>query len=339
MMTLFLVFTTNQATPSDQTNQQHLIIHCNIFNTSGALLRRFPGNLCLFENDGSLLMANNHNNELSFLDPKMRLLWKKPMHTHHQLNKASDGDFLVLSSETKIYRHRKTRFDRLLKINRAGEIVATFNFYDHKNEILNNMNRNKFQLYHFEWDENNQDLGIAEVSHINSFYEIPSNKKSHLFPELTAGNFIFNPNNGGLIMILDHNLTHILKFLRPPADRIHDVQITKNGEVLLYNNQVKYGHQIFSELQIYSYPEMKLIWNYHRDSNEFNNPSVGGVQLLDNNEMLFSDIHDDGTKSILLNLKTKKEIKVIAPEGFEKRPSQQVKMENLESFLKLNKGP
>ncbi|MBC7539769.1 MAG: hypothetical protein H7281_13190 [Bacteriovorax sp.] len=323
----------------DPQSRKHLILSCSIYNMNGKRLRRYPGSICVFEENGNLLLSNNQKNELSFFDPNMRILWKIPMHIHHQINKTSDGDFLILSSESKIYRNKKIRFDRLIKINLKGEIVASFKFYDHKKAILKNINKRKLPLFKFGWDKDNQYLGEAETSHSNSFYEIPVNDKSQLFPELQAGNFIVNPNNNGWIMILDHSLTHILKFIKPPADRIHDVQITEKGEILLYNNQVHYTQQIYSELQIYSYPDQNIIWNYHRNSSDFNYPDVGGVQLLGNDELLFSDIHIDSFKAILLNYKTKKELKVIIPEGYERLGAQQVKMQNLNSFLKLNKGP
>lgn len=319
-------------------NLSNLIAQCNIYNGNGERLRRYPGLICVFEEDGYLLISSIRGNELSFLDPNMRVLWKIPMHTHHQINKTIDGNFLVLSSETKNYLNKKTRFDRLVKINRKGEIVASFSFYDHKDELLININKDKFEIFPFDYDKENQDLGVIEISHANSFYEIPPNLKSKLYPELHTGNIIVNANSYGRVMILDAGMTHILKSFKQPSNTIHDVQITSEGNFLLYNNTVKNVNPSYSEVQIYSYPGQLLLWNYHRGQKEFSYPYLGGVQLLGNDEMLFSDIREGSTKAVLLNMKTKKELKIIIPEGFEKKRAQQVKMMDLSSFLKINKG-
>ena len=329
------------ATPTQKTTKDNnLVLFCNIFTMEGKLLRRDPGGMCAYEDDGHLLMSNTQNNELAFYNQRMQSLWKLPLHIHHQINKDSVGNFLVLTSESKIYREIKTRFDRLVKINKEGQIIGHFSFYEHQGELLEFLNKKRFNFYNYNWDKENLNLGTSEISHANSFYEIQKNAKSDLYPELKAGNFFVNINILNLFIILDPTMTKIIKMIDRPSetDLMHDAQITKDGDILLYNNLISEIHPSHSELQLYSYPDLKMKWSYTRKTDNFNYPYCGSLQLLGNDQMLFTDIRDTFSKAILLDMKSNQELKIINPEGWEKQGTQQIKMQDLSGFLKNNKG-
>ena len=121
----------------------------------------------------------------------------------------------MLTSEQKIYREIKTRFDRLIKINKKGDIIGSFSLYDHQDELLNFLNKKSFTIYQYTWDKENLNLGSAEISHANSFYEIQKNTNSDLYPELKAGNFFVNINILNLFIIIDPTMTKIIKMINP----------------------------------------------------------------------------------------------------------------------------
>ncbi|MBC7711775.1 MAG: hypothetical protein H7177_00450 [Rhizobacter sp.] len=316
---------------------------CRIFNNSGDLVRWYPGNTCYFEPDGHLLMYVPTFKNLYYIDKDLKVIWTQPIQSHHQINKTKNGDYLILSSELKNYQGKKVRFDNLLRINAAGITVAHFSFYEHVRELNSYLDKNESQLAIYDWDKEASEYGDFEYSHANSFYEISENAKSEKYNELATGNLIVNSINYNRTLILDKDLKTILKVIRFPTQMSHDVQITKDGDFIFFNNFTDQTPPK-SRVEIWTYPELKLKWAYQRSSPDFFSPTRGGVQLLEKNLLIFSDFRIDrnnNVKSItssgvFLDMKSGKELKEV--QFKEKKFFQQVNFIELSQFLKNNQG-
>jgi len=102
------------------------------------------------------------------------------------------------------------------------------------------------------------------------------------------------------IFILDHALKHIL-WSRPyclspcaVAPILHDVHVMPNGRLLLYVNENE-NHKAFSSLKEYDPIVKKNVWTYSATPPEsFFSPVGGSAQVINHDEVLFSDLTQGG---------------------------------------------
>jgi hypothetical protein len=326
---------TNTATQTyslEQISHFHLADQCSIYNMQGKWVRRYPGTYCYFESDGHLLMTDTK--VLEFYNKDMVKLWDLKGHFHHQINKTHDGDYLLMSSTVEKYRTSKTRFDKFIKVDRNGKVISTFSFYDHLKELTKGLSASDLDiLAPFTWDQSNKSLADYEFSHANSFYEIPPNSSTE--SELAAGNFIINSVGFNRIIILDKELKNILRIIIPTSTLRHDVQVTADGDILIYSNAIE-EKNIKAAIRIRTYPDMLEKWVYRRNVASLNSAICGGAQILNKDLMLFTEINSKKSKAIILDSASKTEIAEV--ELQDTLGSQQIKVQDLTRFLQFNRG-
>lgn len=220
---------------------KHYILGCTIIDKEGRVLRQYRGGECIFLPNG--YVASIRRMDLRFFNAKMRLMWKKRIEPHHQINSSLDNKhLLVINTRSHFFPYSRppsqnVYFDRFSIYDRKGNEVKYFDMYESWQEVA--------ALTPVPFSPNQRiahgDQVRFEFSHSNSFYEIPENtaaSKNHAFDE---GNYIINERFRGLILVLDKELKKILwsvryEDLEPGWKGAHDVQMQRNGKIILFDN-------------------------------------------------------------------------------------------------------
>jgi hypothetical protein len=345
LLILFSIITScsssGRQTTETPKSENQIVIDCSIFSPNGELIRTFPGSQCRFLPDGRWISRDPLTRELILHDTDFKELWRIKAHFHHILTITNNNQILALGSSVHKFRKKLTRFDVLMRINKEGDILARYDFFKNQNEILKKSNLQESTLYPFDWDNGPLPNVHWEFSHANSIYEIPENPTASQIPAFKKGNIVINVMGLDTIFILDPLLNHIVWSFRFTPDSgkslalNHDVQVLPNGHLLIYVNQVLRAEKTFSTLIEYDPVKAKTIWSYEANPLEsFSSKICGGVQVLENNNVFFSDI-TNGSRAIEIN-RDGKRVRSISVES---KSIQDAKRENLNDFLNKSQRP
>ena len=299
-----------------------LINGCHILDSMGKSIKRFPGNFCQFLEDGSYLSANETN--LKFQTKNSELIWELPGNYHHQLNLSHDQKrILVLSYSQSKAKKKLLRQDMFRIISMDGKIIHEAHAVDYLKQI----------------NQKNFVFSEEEITHFNSFYEIPPMDSKLKLPNyIKAGNFILNAYKLGVFIVSPDLKTvlHHRSLSNSKFDQTHDVQILPNGKLIYFNNRAQdEGKSIlFSSIDEIDLTQEKLNILFNSEPKQmFFSRHCGGVQYLDNDHILFSHmlagtyIYSLKEKKILVNL-----YRTHLDQG-RFYPVQQIKALDLEKFL------
>ena len=319
---VFILLLASSYLPAASWEETHLVSACRIYQGSGLKLREFPGQICIFLNDGKFLSATS--DKLRLFGVRSEVIWELDGHFHHQLNLSPDGKrILTLSSAV----NDKIRTDKFMVISMEGKILAERN----ASELL--MGKVPFLRWPVT-DAVLRDKGILlENSHFNSIYEIPAqtNKKS----PFQAGQIVVNGLVQG-ILVLSPDLKSIIRHVIYQGSKehsLHDVQVTASGNFLVFNNEMT-GKNSHTSVDEFEPINQKIVYQFKADPPEvFYSKNAGGVQEFGANHLIVSS-HLSGT--YLINRKTNKVESVnrnTHMDTFKFMPVQQVKAQNLSGFL------
>lgn len=326
---------------------QHYIAHCTVFDRAGTVLRKLEGKRCVFFPDGRVAVGGR--TYLRFYSADMRILWEKPIETHHQMNLNLAGDrLLVMTSSVHKQKRSKIRYDKLLVLNLKGREKAAFDFFTHRKAIEQSLRSHKINQADLWWIapqlRYHQDVEW-EFSHANSFYEIPENEAAKTDPRFKKGNYLVSINALGILMILDPSLKKILwlapHVAAPDDPRAHDAQMLKTGRILVYSNVSALDS--YSSIEEFDPLNGKTQTLYRGDPPKSFAPARGGgVQILKNGNYLISD-NTLGGQAFEYDPKLKKKVWTFKnPETDQGNglpgDIQQMKALDLSGFLRLNKG-
>jgi hypothetical protein len=325
------------------------VIGCEIYDMDKILIRRFPGSMCLFLDDGSILSAQKEN--LIFYDRYRNEIWSKKINPHHQMNFTLDKKlFLVIGSEIKEIKNslgkvEKVRSDVLYIIDKHGEIKKTYSLYEHRNQFVQlNWNAAFNRKYNKEGAKVLHEGIDWEITHTNSFYEIPENTISTHYPEFKAGNFIINDISLMLVYIIDSDFKKVIwqsPILKDNWIMFHDVQVVPNTDLIIFYDN---GTPIRPESRLVEYDllKQKITWQFPKKfSKSFYSKKMGGLQILENGNVFYNDLTKIPTAhEISRDGKTVWTLipreKIAIQNQYD--PFQQVKRLDLSQFLKANRG-
>lgn len=360
----FLLITALLASCSTTRPEGHLVVTCRIYDKNGKIVRTILDGrgVCFLNDDGSVLYSN-WSSELIFYDKNFNQIWKKKAIAHHQINKTSNGDYLLLFSENHLVNGKLVRFDKIVRIDPRGNIVGEFNIFKNFEKIEQKITQTLIESESFssyslaalhrmynrknafriltEQDKVAYNNAEIEYFHVNSIYEIDKNKNKS--KELAPGNIIVNFTIKGVALIFNSELSEIVKVIIAPSFFTHDLHLTPEGDLFVYNNFANYQRvsnlkeKNFSAVQIYEYPSMNLKFSFgDKMIDRFHSRAYGGGQVLENGEVVFSDINDE-VASISLVGKDGSLIKKFRIGELETLGSfQQVKFRDMSNFLKNN---
>lgn len=312
-----------------------LVAGCRIHKIDGTLLKQFVGNMCLFMNDGHYVTADAER--IVMYAPDKTEVWRIPGHFHHQMNWSYDGkSILVLSSKFVPIDGKTVRVDVLRRIDLSGKITGEIS-----SDVIFEKLKIKRSRSSFNWEQGLKDKVDLEISHFNSFHEIPPQDRASKNPNIVAGNYIASSTGSGTVLI-DNALKVPLEKITYSTSidqLIHDVQLMKNGQILLLNNdherdKTKSGR--WSSVEFFDPVLRKTTYSFSSSPPEmFYTPSCGGVQQLGDGLILISHISnaffflDSKSKKILRSDVLKDEHSVANMISI-----QEIKAHDLTEFLK-----
>lgn len=309
--------------------EEHNVIGCEIFSMEKKLLRKFPGELCAFTDDGSILSTEEER--IVYYDKNLKIKWTLPIKAHHQVNLNLKKDkFLLIGSDIVKQKNAKpARSDVLYIVNKSGKIEKKFDLFKEKAQFDKKYwvqaQKRKFPVI---WTPSRFSDAEWELTHVNSFYEIDA-KFNH-------GSFIVNDISLMLVFTLSADLKKVVwqsHLSSDPWTMLHDVQVLRNGNLLYYDNGTK--SRPYSTLIEYDLKNSKIVWQYERTPKEsFYAVRWGGIQRLENGNTLFSDI----TKGPISIEITKDGHEVWNMKSPPQTYLQQIKRQDLTKFLYHNKG-
>lgn len=326
-------YLSKDATAGPHTYQSlNYVRKCQILNYDGVVLKSFPGDFCLFLNNGSFVSASIDG--LTLFDKESRKIWRLQGHFHHQMSFTLDNKFILALSSYFEDGQNRVRRDRLLKIDLEGHIVS-----ESKSAWLFSEVKFDFPEWSFRKPIDGQIVPF-ERSHFNSIYEIPENLKSTKFNYLAKGGIVVNSVSAG-VFILSSDLKKVLAhwiFKHSKGHHVHDVQVTKEGQLIYFNNKNADDEKgPYSSIEVWDPTSEKIFWKYTSDPKQFfYSAAAGAVQVLDNDTLFFND-HERG--AFFVKKKSKKLISSNQYLFFEQitAPSpmklQMIKALNLKSFL------
>jgi hypothetical protein len=322
-----------KAEPLSLFDNLHLVQACNIRDFAGTIIKKFPGDMCIFLEDGSFISASDKS--LRFFTKEDKISWEIPGHYHHQINLSVDKKrILALSSDYIAIDGKKARTDKLLVLDMKGKVL-----YKQTSDVLFKQLKNKWPAWPITpWVKSATGADL-EVSRFNSFYEIPKNKNNKILKE---GDFIIN-DHAHLMLVVTHDLKKIVleKALNSSLQHhTHDIQVNPQGNLIYFNNihAESTPTNLYSAIQEYDIVNNKMIFEFTSTPKAmFFSRARGGVQSLGNDYFLFSD-QFNGT--YIISKDTKKMIRSMRGthlEGDLLLMNQQIKAQDLTKFLENRK--
>lgn len=264
-----------------------IVIGCEIFNLQGEMLRSFPGDQCLFFEDGSFLSYDPKKQELSKFKSNLSKDWTLHRHIHHGMTRTIDNNILLKSSSFHNYNGKKNvRFDDLILINSSGEILGNFSFY----ETIQKFNQIKKRgPQKTNWDQN---ISFNyEATHLASAYELqyPIEKDGKVFAP--KGSFLVSLNSlfSGAY-IFNSDLSKLFGFIFLLRDNtFHDLQQYSSTELIYFlNNMNTFPESADQEAKIViqNIYEKKISFEY---LSGFDSTFGGSLQMISKDLIFISD--------------------------------------------------
>lgn len=297
--------------------------------------------MCVFLDDGSYISADDKG--IRRISTTSAKLWEVQGNYHHQINLTHDRQRILTISST-LFRDSK-REDRFQVMSLEGKILAETKISDfflrsHLGDLAIKIEKTVVGKKEVE----------LEYSHFNSFHEIPPLQTKGKRPTwLAPGNLVLNGINHGFF-VLSPDFSEILhreKLKNSLNHHVHDVQITKRGTLLYYNNVVIEKNKRITNILGGSQMEKRYSGIYEIDpvnqriirkfeaspEQMFYAWVCGGIQELDDSTWLFNHFLN-GT--YFYNHKKKKVINSIISvnaDYFKNEITQQVNAYDLSKFL------
>lgn len=262
----------------------HVFIGCKIYDLEGQIVRSYPGDNCLFQDDGSFVSYDLKNKRLEKFNHQLKKLWSLEIHTHHGIKLTMGGDFLINSSTVRPYgEFKKVRFDEVVLVSQDGKIKKRFSFFDHLSKIVaNNPPNYPKKAVKRNWDEN---LDFThELTHLASSHEVTETiqKNGNVFAP--KGSFLVTLNSAGKgVYVLDDSLTRIVNYKKIPSQIFHDVQPFFESNLIYLSNTAP-GEK--AHVAVYDVFSSEVIETREQDFLAF---FGGGVHVIDRDLLLVTD--------------------------------------------------
>ncbi len=278
-----------------------LQLGCSLYDTRLKKRRSYPGWTCLFVPDTDLVIASAHNGTSGWRR-NGELVWNQPMVLHHQINPARDGkSVLSLGYEVRTEANVRVRTDTAVHLDLQGRVIKKIHFSEHTEKLfsLHQTHPRRRTLGAWNWGSAVPLARQADVedTHANSIYEIGPNALEASLPSFRRGNYIVNFYRPPITVILDEQMKEILWTFSEVEDvgpqisasGFHDVQVSPNGNLLVYLNY-DYGCQNGrSSLHEINPLTRAREWTFCPKSGpRFFGQAMGGLQLLGDGLVLTS---------------------------------------------------
>lgn len=314
----------------------HLVSECRIYDLKDRLILEYPGAMCKFLSDGSFINVTTRG--ISLIDKNFHVIWHIEGHFHHQIALSENGQkILALSSEIVSRDNIKQRVDKVMTIDLKGNVIHQVL----SDDLLKQAKIEKkplaigpvlFERFKVE----------VELTHFNSFYEIPKLNTKHVPDYIKQGNFILNGRHDGIFIVSADlkTLLHHFNLSQSINHAVHDVQVMEDGNYLLFNNTMKTSQPmlLFSAIQEIDSNTKKVVYEFSGNPKGiFHSYVSGAVQKLDQNHYLLTH---PNIGSFLLSKSEDRFLNVYRSTHWVNRmnvPTHQVRAYDLADFLKNKK--
>lgn len=254
-----------------------LVIGCSIYDLNGKLVTSFPGEECVFFEDGSFVSYDSKRKILERFDNKLSSRWKLNMHVHHGIHQTKSGDLLVNSSVIK----NKVRYDVLKLVSMDGVIKKTFSFEEHLKDIKKYFSHEAkfFKPYKADWDKN-LDF-TSEYTHLAASYEVQKEIKDFA----PAGSILLTFNSLGRgAYVLSEDFSSLINYRALPYKIFHDVQRYSDTKIVYFVNTSP--SETPAHIEVFDVVQKQVTRKIDHDFFAY---FAGGIQMLDQNYFLVTD--------------------------------------------------
>lgn len=264
-----------------------LVIGCSIYNMDGKIHKSFPGEECVFFDDGTFVTYNSKKKTLQKYDQKLSEIWSLNIHVHHGIHITEKGDLLINSSEVQ----KKIRYDKLLLVSQDGKIKNSFSFADHLEEIKKNFSHNQkyFVPYATDWEKN---LDFThEYTHLAASYEVSEEIKNFA----PKGSYLLTFNSLGRgVYVLSADFSKLISYRKLPYKIFHDVQRFSDTEIVYFVNT---SPESPAHVEVYDVVQNNVTRMIDKDFFAY---FAGAIQFIDQRLFLVTDSNSNkGAQPVL----------------------------------------
>ena len=220
---------------------------------------------------------------LALLEADSSLVWRLELTAHHELVPHGAGGFLTLAWEEREHRGRRVRFDRIVHVSAAGEVVGEWAVREHLTQLA--ALHPPLPLDRAGPPGPEELDKVYDLYHLNSLQVLPPTALGAVDPRFRAGNLLVGARNASLCFVLEDGTGRVLWGLGPGLlDFPHTPLLTEAGTLLVLDNGWHRGSSRVLELDP---PSGRILWSHAGEPPaSFFTKRRGSVQRLPNGNTL-----------------------------------------------------
>jgi len=212
------------------------------------------------------------------IDSDSKLLWSVPMHAHHDIAFAPNGDLFVLSRKVHVLPHvnptQPIVEDRVVVLDSDGNEKRDFSLLE------------AFENSDFADVWHRMDRRSGDVFHTNSIEFLDGSIADDL-PAFRAGNLLVSMLRLNAIAVVDPESERVVWAHTGDYRTQHDPKILPNGNLLLFDNHGNAGPSAVLEFDPRT---METVWEFRGSADEpFYSKTCGTSERLANGNTLISE--------------------------------------------------
>lgn len=232
--------------------------------------------LAVFE-DGSLIVNFDDGRVLARIGPCGEMLWRTMGLFHHAVSRSHDGTIWTLRDSGG------SHDTRIVQVNPDnGKILKSISLMD---DIMKPQGLQGIMATHTRESENEPEF-LFDPFHLNQVEALdPETAKS--FPMFEAGDLLISLRNLNLLIVVDSDTAELKWWQIGPWFRQHDPHFLKDGTIMVYDNNMGFGHSRILSVGPAT-GELKVLFE-GSEKTPFYSWRRGKVQILPNKNLLITE--------------------------------------------------
>jgi Arylsulfotransferase (ASST) len=215
-----------------------------------------------------------------------RVLWRRPLPVHHDVNLAPDGRLMALFSEDR----RIAEIDPEAEIRDEGIVFVTRSGEVQERRLFVPMLQARPDLFSLQPVRRRRlgDRWLIDLLHANSIAFLDDPRLAARDPIYALGNVLVTMRHQDTVAILDWDAGRVVWAwgqgrIRGP----HDASLLADGHILLFDNRLGEGWSRVIEIDPLS---REVVWEWHASKpTDFYSASRGSAQRLSNGNTLIAE--------------------------------------------------
>lgn len=304
--------------------------NCEIYNLQGEAIRKYPGDQCVFYENGDLLISDLL--KLQKLNKFNQVIWSYSAAVHHQMHLSfNKKEIYFISTYYKPRGKDMFRHDVVEVLDENGKKIKYFDF----SKFTDSLSPQQHKIYKYGNYWHNQPLArySFEYTHVNSIYEIIN---TDVNGQKKLDGYIVNDRGTRRIFVLEPDLKKIRNVIHLDFEVIHDASFLNKDWIIYYanNNRAVKNRSYVTSVNVNTL-EKKIIYNGPEGGiYSMNN---GGVHSFTSDLLLVSHSEEGIGSSVEIVTLKGQSLKRIYLNGSRKL-IQDAKLVDHSDFLKNNIG-